>query len=214
MTQPSPSATPLLDALRRCPVVGIVRAPDAATAVAHVHRIVAAGVAAVEVSLATPEALDAIRQLAATYHATQPPTGGVLVGVGTVLHPDELRAAVEAGARYVVTPTTDPEVLAAARDLGVPVIAGAATPSEIQQALRGGAAAIKLFPASLWSIRAFTDLRTVFCDTPFVPTGGIGHDDAAAWLEAGALAVGVGSALTSGRLDLDELRRHHGGMPS
>lgn len=204
------SATPLLDALHRCPVVGIVRAPDADTAVTHVHRIVDAGVEAVEVSLSTPDALVAIRQLAARYHTIEPVRDPVLVGVGTVMYPDQLRTAVQAGARYVVTPTTDLEVLAIARQLEVPVVAGAATPTEIQQALSSGATAIKLFPASLWSIPAFADLRTVFPETRFVPTGGVGRDDAAAWLEAGALAVGVGSALTSGRLDVDELRRHHG----
>lgn len=205
MRAPTSEAEPLFAALRRCPIVGIVRAEDADAAVAHVHSIVGSGVAAVEISLSTPDALAAIEHLHRSDAGIR--DGATLLGAGTVMTPEQLRAAVAAGARFVVTPTTDPDVLAAARELRIPIIPGAATPTEVQRANLGGAAAVKLFPASLWSIRAFRDLRTVFTDTAFVPTGGIGAGEVDSWLAAGAMAVGLGSALTSGSLDVAHLLR-------
>ncbi len=197
----------LLAALRHCPVIGIVRASDAATAAAHVDRIVDLGVQAVEVSLSTPGALEAIRMSLHRHSPGEPRLGRPLVGVGTVMAVDELDAAADAGARFVVAPTTDPAVIAAARRRGLPIIPGAATPTEVRLALTSGAWAVKLFPATLWSVRAFRDLQAVFPDTRFVPTGGVGPDDVDAWLDAGAAAVGVGTALTSGDLDVTHLLR-------
>lgn len=195
----------LLAALRRRPVIGIVRARDGAAARQHLDTMIGAGLTAVEVSLATPGALQVVSQVAASVARDRTPDHDVHVGVGTVMTVDELHASVDAGARFVVTPTTDAGVLAAAVERGVAIVPGAATPTEVQRAVAGGAVAVKLFPASLWSIAAFRDLRSVFPDVPFVPTGGVRDADAPAWLEAGAVAVGMGSALTSGELDIPEL---------
>ena len=187
--------------LERQRLIGIIRAADARTAIDHVDRLVGTGLDLVEVSLSTPGALEAI-ELGRRTHGE-----AALIGVGTVLTVQDLHASVDAGARFVVTPTTDAAVLAAAAERRIPIVPGAATPSEVHRAVTGGAAAIKLFPASLWSVGAFRDLRTVFRDVAFVPTGGVSVTSAPAWIAAGAVAVGLGSALTSDATDVAGLLR-------
>jgi 2-dehydro-3-deoxyphosphogluconate aldolase / (4S)-4-hydroxy-2-oxoglutarate aldolase len=195
------SSTAFRDRLEALRLIGIIRAPDPHTASDHVARLVHGAVSVVEVSLSTPGALEAIGR-SARDHAED-----AIVGVGTVLTVEELHASVDAGARFVVTPTTDAAVLAAAVERQVPIVPGAATPSEVHRAVAGGAAAVKLFPASLWSVGAFQDLRTVFPAVAFVPTGGISVASAPDWIAAGAVAVGLGSALTSADTDVAGLLR-------
>lgn len=200
-TAPSQTIDAFRGQLERQRVIGIIRASDGGLAGERLDHLVGTGVGLVEVSLSTPGALDAIRR-------GQRAHGGIAtIGVGTVLSADELHASVDAGARFVVTPTTDAAVLAAAAERGVPIVSGAATPSEVHRAVTAGAAAVKLFPASLWSIGAFEDLRTVFRDVGFVPTGGISTTSAPRWIAAGAVAVGLGSALTSPSTDVPDLLR-------
>lgn len=191
-----------LEALRRVPVIGIIRAGDAGSAAGYLDDLITVGLTAVEVSLSTPGALDVIAEAMGGPRVAVADGHYVHIGVGTVFTADQLHASVDAGARFVVTPTTDVDVLAAAARRDVAIVPGAATPTEVQRAMAGGAAAVKLFPASLWSIAAFRDLRTVFPEVPFVPTGGVSERDASAWLRAGAVAVGMGSALTSGSVEV------------
>lgn len=209
-----PGSRDLLTALRHVPVVGIIRAADPAAAAQHVDRMVALGLEAVEVSMSTPGALQVIADAVSRTRAGGASTSSVLIGVGTIMDVPQLHASIDAGATFVVTPTTDPEVVAAAVERGVPIIPGAATPTEIQRAVSAGATAVKLFPASLWSTGAFRDLRTVFPEVAFVPTGGVGAEDAPGWLAAGATAVGMGSALTSGEVDVAQLLAELKGIAS
>jgi 2-dehydro-3-deoxyphosphogluconate aldolase / (4S)-4-hydroxy-2-oxoglutarate aldolase len=180
------------DVVRAQRVIGIVRtttAPDALTAIV---TLVNAGLQAVEVSLVTPDALQVIRE------ARQRFAGQAYIGVGTVLHRDEARAAALAGAQFVVAPTFNPEVVAACRESGLPVVPGVTTPTEAVAAHESGATFVKLFPASVWSPRSVRDLLAALPSLPLVPTGGIGLQDAPVWIEAGAVAVGIGGALTRG----------------
>lgn len=188
----------LLELLGEQRILGIVRAGDRSSAAERLRVLLDAGFAVTEVSLSTPGALEVV---ATARDALGDGGLGPLIGAGTVMAVHELHSAAEAGCDFVVTPTTDGAVLAAGAALGIPVISGAATPTEIRTAVLGGALAVKLFPASLWTVAAFRDLRTVFGATPFVPTGGIGPEHARVWIEAGALAVGMGSALTSGAVE-------------
>ena len=199
MSTPTPS-TDLLRRLEDQRLIAIIRASDADTAAARVQHLVAIGVALVEISLSTPDALETLQSLSASGGASPS-----LLGVGTVLTAEDLHRAADAGARFAVTPTTDPEVLGAAVERDIPIIPGAATPSEIQRAVVLGATAVKLFPASLWSLEAFGDLRQVFPTVAFVPTGGIDAVQAPRWVGAGAIAVGLGSAVTSADADLADL---------
>jgi 2-dehydro-3-deoxyphosphogluconate aldolase/(4S)-4-hydroxy-2-oxoglutarate aldolase len=159
--------------------------------------LIAAGLGAVEVSLTTPGALDAIEQLA----AEAPP--GVVIGAGTVIDAAAAQAAIRCGARLLVSPIVAPDVIAAAGRAGVAAVPGAATPSEMLTALTLGADLVKIFPASLWSPRAVADLLAALPQLPVVPTGGITAERAHEWLTSGAVAVGMGDALA--RADADAL---------
>ncbi|MEV4233999.1 bifunctional 4-hydroxy-2-oxoglutarate aldolase/2-dehydro-3-deoxy-phosphogluconate aldolase [Nocardia sp. NPDC049737] len=182
------------------PVIAILRAPTAArfaevTAVLH-----ESGITAVEFTLNSPGALEALRDCAGFAHA---------VGAGTVLTATDAARAVDAGAAYLITPTVCPEVIAEGRRMGVPVICGAFTPTEIHGAWQAGATMVKVFPASVGGPGYVKAIRGPLKEIPLVPTGGIGLADARAYLDAGARALGMGSPLVGDACtggDLDALR--------
>nr|MBA3530150.1 bifunctional 4-hydroxy-2-oxoglutarate aldolase/2-dehydro-3-deoxy-phosphogluconate aldolase [Propionibacteriaceae bacterium] len=173
-------------------VVGIVRTRGAERAVALAREIWQAGVDVVEVALTTPDGLSAIQTLQAEVGASR------VLGAGTVLDGATARLAILAGARLLVTPTLCAEVIEVGHLYGVATIIGCSTPSEMLQATTLGADLVKVFPASLWSPRVLADVLQALPQLECVPTGGISPDDAASWIEAGARAVGLGSALTKG----------------
>jgi 2-dehydro-3-deoxyphosphogluconate aldolase/(4S)-4-hydroxy-2-oxoglutarate aldolase len=121
---------------------------------------------------------------------------GLLVGAGTVMSVLQAAKAVEAGAAFIVSPHTDDLVVNWAVENAIPVMAGAVTPTEIARAWDLGCSAVKLFPASVGGPPLLRTLRGPFSQVDFVPTGGIGADNVADYLNAGAVAVGVGSWLT------------------
>ena len=170
-------------------LVGIIRTATPEQAFQDGLRLMELGVTCVEVSLVTPDATDVIRQL----DARRAP--GVVLGAGTVLTPGQVRDVRDAGATYALSPVLDLEVVAAAGEAGLRFIPGCATPSEMHTAMRAGAAAVKLFPASQWAPSVLTDVLTAQPDLPVIPAGGVGLDTAPHWYTAGAVAVGVGSAL-------------------
>ncbi|WP_043639417.1 bifunctional 4-hydroxy-2-oxoglutarate aldolase/2-dehydro-3-deoxy-phosphogluconate aldolase [Nonomuraea candida] len=172
-------------------VFGIVRSAGPQEAVAAAEAVLDAGLRAVEVALTTPRALTAVARLT----ETRP---GALVGAGTVLDAAAARAAVEAGARFLVSPSLSAEVIRAGHRHGVPVFPGVATPTEIVRALEEGADAVKLFPASAMSPSWLRDVRAALPQAPAIPTGGVTLENAPDWIAAGAVACGMGSALTSG----------------
>ncbi len=157
--------------------------------------LVESGVRSLEVTLNTPGALDALRRAGSRYGPE------VTVGAGTVRTVGELEEAVAAGARFLVSPHTDPTLAARAGEVGVPYLPGALTPTEIVAAWAAGAAAVKLFPARLGGPRYLRDIREPLDDIPIVPTGGVSTDNAAEWFAAGAVAVGVGGTLIGDALD-------------
>jgi 2-dehydro-3-deoxyphosphogluconate aldolase / (4S)-4-hydroxy-2-oxoglutarate aldolase len=157
----------------------------------------------VEVALTTPDALSAIEK------ARQVP--GAILGAGTVMTAGQARAAVSAGATFLLTPGLRPEVAEEAAAHDVPVVMGALTPTEVAAAIDLGAAAVKIFPAHLYGPRYLTDLQGPLPDVPLVPSGGIDAHNAPAFLAAGALAVSAGTnvappdAVATG--DWDEIAR-------
>jgi 2-dehydro-3-deoxyphosphogluconate aldolase/(4S)-4-hydroxy-2-oxoglutarate aldolase len=181
----------VLATLRKERIVAIVRAGSADDAIAAGLRLIDQGVAILEISLNTPNALTAITALsdAARERAS------VAIGAGTALTASDVAEVTKAGAQFYVAPVFDPNAVTAARQLGIAAIPGCATATEMWQAHQAGAAAIKLFPATDWT---FDGLQNVLRAMPFldvIPTGGVSVDNAAAWLDAGAVALGVGSAL-------------------
>ncbi|HEY9371622.1 bifunctional 4-hydroxy-2-oxoglutarate aldolase/2-dehydro-3-deoxy-phosphogluconate aldolase [Streptomyces sp.] len=181
--------TTLPYALAAVPVVAILRSTSADRFPQVADALRQAGVRAVEFTLTTPGVLDALREYA------QGLPDGLTLGAGTVTTPREAEAAVAAGAEYLITPATQLDVIAEARRLGVPVLPGALTPTEILTAWQAGAAMVKLFPASVGGPEYVRAVRAPLPDIPLVPTGGIRLEDAPAYLRAGATALGMGSPL-------------------
>ena len=181
----------IVQAIKDARIVAIIRVSSAEEAVEAGEVLVANGLTIIEVALTTPQGLDAIATLAAV-------KDGRIVGAGTVLDAGTVRDAVAAGGRFVVSPGLDEEVVAEAARLGVASMPGAATPTEVMRARASGADFVKLFPASTYGPGHLRALRPVFPDVAFVPTGGVGPANAADWFDAGAAALAVGSALTSG----------------
>lgn len=183
-------------------VLAIIRGTDADAAAATGKALLAEGVRLVEVSLTTPGALRAIEAIRS--HAP----AGSRVGAGTVLSVSAVADAAAAGAQFVVTPAVVESIPEAARR-GLPVAAGALTPTEAHAAVRMGADAVKLFPASLGGPAYLKALREPLPHIPFVAVGGIGLDRMHPYFEAGAIAVGLGGPLVGDAASggsLDELR--------
>lgn len=172
-------------------VVAIARLREHGSAVEVVRALHRGGVHTVELTLDHPDALAALRAVAEA--ASELP--GLLLGAGTVLSVPQLNEAVEAGARFAVSPHTDPALIRAALELGVEPLPGAFTATEVATAVDAGARLVKLFPSGPVGIDYLKALRGPFGDVRFVPTGGIRHDAVGEWLAAGAAAVGLGSDL-------------------
>jgi 2-dehydro-3-deoxyphosphogluconate aldolase/(4S)-4-hydroxy-2-oxoglutarate aldolase len=136
------------------------------------------------------EALEAIVALAAAADDL-----GALVGAGTVLSIGAAQRAVDAGARFIVSPHADVELIAWCAARGVPCFPGALSPSEILAAWEAGASAVKLFPAAAVGPAYLAQIAGPFPGIPLVPTGGVGAETAGAWIAAGAIAVGMGGWL-------------------
>jgi len=185
------SATEVVDAVADQRLVAILRTSSAAEAVESGRLLLALGVRCLEVSLVTPDGLDAVRALA----ATRPP--GSFVGAGTVLDVSDVEATARAGGSFVVSPVLDAAVVARTKELGLASFPGAATPTEAVAAVRAGADAVKLFPASAWTPAVLRDVLTALPALRTVPTGGVAARAARDWILAGAFAVGLGGSLTS-----------------
>jgi 2-dehydro-3-deoxyphosphogluconate aldolase / (4S)-4-hydroxy-2-oxoglutarate aldolase len=172
-------------------VIAIVRERDAETALRRGRVLMAAGAGVLEVSLTTPGAWEVVERLLALAAGSS-----VRVGVGTVATSEQVGRAAQIGAAFVLAPTLVEDVVAAATRWGIPSVPGCATPAEMQHAMVLGAALVKVFPASLWSPRALRDLLQALPGLRCVPTGGVSLESAHDWFEAGAVGVGLGSALT------------------
>ncbi|HET6709830.1 bifunctional 4-hydroxy-2-oxoglutarate aldolase/2-dehydro-3-deoxy-phosphogluconate aldolase [Amycolatopsis sp.] len=180
----------MIDAVRQG-VVGIVRTRDAESAVAAARAVLEAGLRSVELPLTNPGALDAIAELTAAYP-------DATIGAGTVLDETSAVLAIRAGARFLVSPSVDRAVIRTAHRYGAMAFPGAGSVTEIVRALEEGADAVKVFPASALGPSWVSDVRAALPQAPLIPTGGIGPEDVPGWLSAGAVACGIGSALTRG----------------
>ena len=183
-----PTKQQVLDQILAQKVVAIVRLATAKAVVPTVEALHAGGVAAIEITMGTPGALRHIERYA--NHAS------VVIGVGSVIDAETARAAIGAGARFLVTPVSKASVIETALRYQVPVFSGAFTPGEILQAVEWGADVVKVFPADALGISYFRAILAPMPHLPLMPTGGVTLENAADWLAAGACALGVGSALT------------------
>lgn len=183
------STAQTLERLARARVVAVIRVERPGETAPAVAALQAGGLGAIELTWASPEPA---AELAAARAAHGPE---LLLGAGTLRTPADVAAATEAGADFLVSPHFEPELCAAMVASGRLALPGAFTPTEVAAALDAGAEAIKLFPSSIGGIGHMKALFGPFPGLRVVPTGGIGSDNAAEWLAAGAVAVGAGSEL-------------------
>jgi 2-dehydro-3-deoxyphosphogluconate aldolase/(4S)-4-hydroxy-2-oxoglutarate aldolase len=177
-------------------VIVVVRGSKTTGVVALASALAEVGLDIFEVTMNTPGAVDCIEAIRAKHP-------GIFVGAGTVLDASLARTAIAAGAQFVVSPTLDCEVIALAKDQGVVSIPGTFTPTEAYQAWTAGASAVKIFPAFVGGPKYIRALLAPMPELRLVPTGGVTAQDAASYLEAGALAVCLGSSF----LDREALAR-------
>lgn len=178
----------LLAELRSRKLLAIIRADGADTAFACVQTLVEAGITALEVSLTTPGGVEAIAKARAQYDPN------ILIGAGTVITAAQADEVAAANADFAVTPAITRGAHRSV-ELGLPLLCGALTPTEVVAALDLGATAVKIFPAKLHGPGYLSELRAPLPDAPLIAVGGIDAVSAPKYLAAGALAVGVGSPL-------------------
>ncbi len=187
--------------IERLGVVAVIRLKDPRRLRATVDALADGGVRALELTMTVPRAVDLIAELAPTLPA------GFLLGAGTVTDVATAQAVIDAGAAFVVGPVFRPAIIAACHERGVPAMPGCFSPTEILEAHEAGADIVKVFPATMLGPQFIKDVRAPLPHVKLMPTGGVTLDNAGDWIRAGAVAVGVGSALLdsaaieSGRFD-------------
>lgn len=186
--------TKVLNFIETHKAIAVLRLPGADVYPEVEHALVNGGVNIIEITLSTPGAFDLIENSRA---ANQPDR---LIGVGTVMDPDAARRSIDAGARFVVSPVVNKEIIEVCNDAGVPVMPGAFTPTEIQRAWDLGADIVKVFPAGVLGPEFFRAVLAPMPHLKLMPTGGVSLSNAADWLSAGASAIGLGSALINNQM--------------
>ncbi len=197
LLRPAPSAV-----LRATRVVAVLRAAHASEYAPIIEALQLGGVLSIELTLSTPGVWDELPRLQERF-------GDALeIGVGTVTAAAEAEIALDLGAAYLVTPVTDPDVIAVCVRRGVAVYPGGLTPTELHIGWKLGATAVKVFPASTVGAGYVSQLRGPFPDIQVIPSGGVDIGDVPDWIRAGALAVSLGGPLLGDAFkggDLQEL---------
>lgn len=173
-------------------VFATIRGESYDQAAATADTLLSAGLTTLEISLTTPFALEAVTTL------VREVGDDAVIGAGTVIDGVSARMAIDAGARFLLSPNLDEQVLRTGHRYGVPVFPGVATPTEAVRAMELGADALTLYPANSYTPDWVTDVRAILPQSPVLPVGGVTVGSAPDWIAAGAVAVGMGSALTEG----------------
>ena len=189
-----PTKSDIIQRLINPGIIAVVRAQSRDQVLPLSEALIAGGVIAIEITMTTPNAIEAIRDA-----SRELGTRG-LIGVGTILDVDTCQAAIDAGAQYVVSPITRPALVGVAHAAGKPIMLGAYTPTEAQLAHEAGSDFIKIFPADGLGPNYIRALRAPLPHLRIVPTGGVDLKTAADFLKAGCAALGVGSSLVSAKI--------------
>ncbi|WP_206811164.1 bifunctional 2-keto-4-hydroxyglutarate aldolase/2-keto-3-deoxy-6-phosphogluconate aldolase [Paradesulfitobacterium ferrireducens] len=174
-------------------LVAVVRAESTEQAFKITEACIAGGVAAIEITFTVPSAADLIKELVQNY-----PSGEIIIGAGTVLDPETARAAILAGAQYIVSPCLNTETVKLCNRYQVPVMPGAMTVKETVECMEAGADVVKIFPGELFGPAIIKAIKGPLPQASLMPTGGVSLDNVSQWIKAGAVAVGVGGNLTAG----------------
>jgi 2-dehydro-3-deoxyphosphogluconate aldolase/(4S)-4-hydroxy-2-oxoglutarate aldolase len=186
----------VVDRVRELGLVPVIRAQSPDEAARAIEAIRAGGIDVIEITMTVPDAIPLITEIARRFPEA-------IVGAGTVLDAETARACILAGARFVVSPALDLATIECCRRYGIAVLPGALTPTEVLKAWQAGADIVKVFPAgALGGPSYIKALKAPFPQIDLIPTGGVSVDTAAAFIQAGATALGVGADL----VDLKALR--------
>jgi 2-dehydro-3-deoxyphosphogluconate aldolase / (4S)-4-hydroxy-2-oxoglutarate aldolase len=173
--------------------VAIVRTDSSSHACRIVEACAQGGAAAIEITFTVPGAAAVIEELAKRYPAKQ-----IALGAGTVLDPETARIAILAGAQFVVSPSLNTDAARLCNRYQIPYLPGAGTIREIVEAMESGADIIKVFPGETLGPAFVKAARAPLPQASLMPTGGVSIDNAAEWIKAGSVALGVGGSLTAG----------------
>ena len=180
---------PLPESIARSRLVAVVRATSIDTLPNVVSVLIENGITVIELTLTTPDAIRSMTELRSVW------SDRALIGMGTVTTKGQARDSIAAGAQFLVTPITVPEIANISSEAGVPILMGAFSPTEVATAWDSGATAVKVFPASQVGPSYLRELRGPFPEIVTMPSGGVTIDDIPAWLSAGASAVSLGGSL-------------------
>ena len=179
--------------MKEAGIVAIVRAQGREQVFKIVESCLAGGVKVIELSFTMPEALAMLREMAERYRGA-----GILPGAGTVLDPETARAAIAAGAQYIISPYLNTETVKLCQRYQIACIPGAMSIKEVAEAMEAGADIVKVFPSELFGPAIIKAIKGPLPYAPLMPTGGVTVDNVGEWFAAGAVAVGVGNGLTAG----------------
>ncbi|MDI3534341.1 MAG: 2-dehydro-3-deoxyphosphogluconate aldolase / (4S)-4-hydroxy-2-oxoglutarate aldolase [Thermosediminibacterales bacterium] len=172
-------------------IIAVVRAKSPEQSLKIAGACKEGGITSIEITMTVPGAIDVIKQVASTY-----PKDQILVGAGTVLDAETARAAMLAGAEYIVSPHLNQEVVKICNRYQKICMPGAMSIKEIIEAMEAGADVVKLFPGSMFGPKAIKAIKGPLPQAELVPTGGVSLNNVEEWIKAGAAAVGVGGDLT------------------
>lgn len=169
--------------------VAVIRMEDPTNLIEVAEAIYSGGVKAIEITMTVPNAIETIK-VADRYIGEK-----ILIGVGSVLNPEMAQKAIDAGAKYVVSPIFKKEIIARGHENDIPVMSGAFSPTEIQSAFEAGSDIVKVFPADVLGMSFIKSIKAPMPHLKIMPTGGVSLTNAGDWLKAGACAVGIGTSL-------------------
>ncbi|OIJ08199.1 2-dehydro-3-deoxyphosphogluconate aldolase [Anaerobacillus arseniciselenatis] len=188
----------LLQQIKEKAIVAVIRGAKPENILPIAKALSGGGVKTLEITVETPKVLTLIEEVSSTLG------DDVIVGAGTVLDSETARAAIMAGAKFIFSPIVDQEMIKLTKRYGVISIPGALTPTEILRAYESGADIVKVFPANAFGPDYLNAVHGPLPHIPLMPTGGIDVDNVADYINAGAVAAGVGSTLVNTKGIIDE----------
>lgn len=183
----------VISKIKETGLVAIVRAESSEQAFRITDSCIEGGVAAIEIAFTVPSTHKVIEDIAVKYTS-----GEIIIGAGTVLDPETARIAILSGAQYVVSPCLNKDTIKLCNRYQIGCMPGAMTIKEVVECMEAGADIVKVFPGELFGPKIINSIKGPIPQAELMPTGGVSLDNVDQWIKAGAVAVGVGSSLTSG----------------
>ena len=180
----------IIEAIKKEKLISVIRYKDQEKIKKIVDSIVAGGINLIEITMTVQNAIDIIKKLAIKYKDSN-----VIIGAGTVVESQIAQDAIDAGAMFIVSPVLNKDIIKICNEHNILVVPGIATPTEAYEALKSGAAVLKLFPSNAFDPSIIKTYKGPFPNIKLMPTGGINLDNINEWIDNGAIAVGIGGEL-------------------